>query len=360
MISQVALFSLVASMAAAQTLNIPTRAGEIITLPEPSTITGDVDFGNKEFDRGQPCDSDEDTGSDNAVFLLEDGASISNVIIGADSLEGVHCLGSCTLTNVWFRDVCEDAVSVLGTGDAMIIGGGAQEAKDKVIQHNGAGTVTIEDYTIVNAGKLYRSCGDCTDNSKKSPRNVIVKNVRAFGVTSDLIGINSNFGDTASITGSCGTTKSVCREYKGVDKGNGKSEKLDTNESCTGDQGKLETLPECGAEEVPPPEETATSEVATPTAPAPTSEVAPTEAVPTEAAPTSEAATASEVAITSQASTLITKTSAAKPTATATDEDTSSGSVKLYGQCGGNNYKGATKCAEGKCVKSNEWYSQCI
>jgi hypothetical protein len=135
MISQVALFSLVASMAAAQTLNIPTRVGDVIALPEPSVITGAVDFGNKEFDRGHSCDSDEDTGSENAVFVLEDGASISNVIIGADSLEGVHCLGACTLTNVWFRDVCEDAISILGTGDALIVGGGALNAIDKVVQH---------------------------------------------------------------------------------------------------------------------------------------------------------------------------------------------------------------------------------
>jgi hypothetical protein len=116
--SQAQLASLVAGIAAAQTLNIPTRVGEIVTLPEPSVITGNEDFGNREFDRGQPCDSDEDTGSDNAVFI---GASISNVIIGADALEGVHCTGSCTLTNVWFRDVCEDAVSVLGTGDALVM-----------------------------------------------------------------------------------------------------------------------------------------------------------------------------------------------------------------------------------------------
>ena len=97
MISKVALLSLVASMAAAQTLNIPTRSGSKIALPSPSVITGSVDFGNKEFDRGHPCDSDEDTGSDNAVFILNNGASISNVIIGADSLEGVHCLGTFVL-----------------------------------------------------------------------------------------------------------------------------------------------------------------------------------------------------------------------------------------------------------------------
>ncbi|CAN9328037.1 unnamed protein product [Alternaria alternata] len=317
-------------MAAAQTLNIPTRSGNIVSLPEPSTITGKVDFANKEFDRGQPCDSDEDTGSSNAVFILEDGASISNVIIGADSLEGVHCMGSCTLTNVWFRDVCEDAVSVLGTGDALIVGGGAQEAKDKVIQHNGRGTVTIKDYTIVNAGKLYRSCGDCTDNSKKSPRKVIVENVRAFGVTSDLIGINSNFGDTATISGSCGTTKAVCREYKGVDKGNGSSQKLDTNASCMGAQGKLEKLPTCGADVG-------------------------------SGAPTTTAKPTSTKKVTS---TLVTKTktSSAKATTTKdveTDEGSSSGSVQLYGQCGGQGYSGPTTCASGKCVKSNEWYSQC-
>ncbi|KAI4647349.1 uncharacterized protein J4E79_010207 [Alternaria viburni] len=245
MLSQVALLSLVASLAAAQTLNIPTRSGSIVSLPQPSTITGSVNFGNKEFDRGRPCNSDEDTGSDSAVFILQNGASISNVIIGANALEGVHCLGSCTLTNVWFRDVCEDAISILGSGNALIQGGGAAQASDKVIQHNGAGTVTIKNYTIVNAGKLYRSCGDCTDNSKKSPRKVIVENVRAFGLISDLIGINSNFGDTASISGSCGTTKKVCQEYKGVNKGNGSSSKVSSTSACTGAQGKLEKLPSC-------------------------------------------------------------------------------------------------------------------
>jgi cellobiose dehydrogenase (acceptor) len=38
----------------------------------------------------------------------------------------------------------------------------------------------------------------------------------------------------------------------------------------------------------------------------------------------------------------------------------SSGTVQLYGQCGGQGYTGATKCAQGTCVKSNDWYSQCI
>ena len=96
-----------AATVAGQTLNIPTRLGNIETLPEASTISGVNDYKNREFDRGVKCTNDNDTGSASAVFILKDGATLSNVIIGADALEGVHCLGSCTLRNVWFRDVCE-------------------------------------------------------------------------------------------------------------------------------------------------------------------------------------------------------------------------------------------------------------
>jgi len=111
MLYTTALLASVAALSAAQTLNIPTRSGSIISLSAPSTISGSLDYGNKEFDRGRDCNTDEDTGDANAVFILNDGASISNVIIGARQLEGIHCKGACTLKNVWFRDVCEGELS---------------------------------------------------------------------------------------------------------------------------------------------------------------------------------------------------------------------------------------------------------
>jgi hypothetical protein len=98
--------------ALAQTLQIPSRVGSITSLPSPSVITSSYDGGNREYDRGHKCDSDADTGSANAVFILNDGATLSNVIIGANSLEGVHCKGACTIRNVWFRDVCEGEFSI--------------------------------------------------------------------------------------------------------------------------------------------------------------------------------------------------------------------------------------------------------
>ncbi|KAL3425889.1 pectate lyase [Phlyctema vagabunda] len=238
-----AVSALFAALGSAQTLNIPTRSGSIVSLSAPSSISGVKDFGNKEFDRGRACNSDDDTGSASAVFILKNGATLSNVIIGANALEGVHCEGACTLKNVWFRDVCEDAITLKGTGTVLIQGGGAQNAKDKVVQHNGKGTVTIKDYTVVNVGKLFRSCGNCSKNG--GPRNVIVQNVRAKTVNADLVGINSNFGDVATISGSCGSgIKKVCQEFKGIVKnGSQESPKVSTTANCRGAQSKA--IPAC-------------------------------------------------------------------------------------------------------------------
>lgn len=90
-------------------------------------------------------------GEKDAVFVLEDGATLRNVVIGANQKEGVHCLGSCNLEFVWFEDVCEDAISIKGSGIANIIGGGAYKASDKIIQHNGCGHVNI-----INFCEYYR------------------------------------------------------------------------------------------------------------------------------------------------------------------------------------------------------------
>lgn len=103
------------------------------------------------------------------------------------------------------------------------------------MQHNGVGTVTIDGFTIVNSGKLYRSCGNCSNNKSKSPRKVVVKNVKAYNVPT-LVGINSNYGDVAEVSGTCGSSvKHVCQEFQGVDKKEKKeSPKLTSTASCKG------------------------------------------------------------------------------------------------------------------------------
>ena len=46
------------------------------------------------------CQQQTEGGDKDAVFILEDGATLSNVIIGPNNGEGIHCKGQCTLNNV--------------------------------------------------------------------------------------------------------------------------------------------------------------------------------------------------------------------------------------------------------------------
>jgi pectate lyase len=200
-------------------------------------------------------------GESDAVFVVERGATLRNVIIGKNQMEGVYCKGPCTLEFVCesnlsrkscktadllnmtyflgFEDVCEDAISVVShiffpetlckrnplticiqkedrAGDhTWIIGGGAFKAADKVVQHNGCGTVNIINFYAQDYGKLYRSCGNCSSQCK---RNVYIEGVTArkgSGKAGELAGINRNYGDTATLRNVCTDNKTPCVLYDG-------------------------------------------------------------------------------------------------------------------------------------------------
>ncbi|KAI1846362.1 hypothetical protein JX265_011956 [Neoarthrinium moseri] len=177
------------------------------------------DGGWAKYDRGSgACNDQAEGGDSDAVFLLKAGATLKNVIIGKNQAEGVHCDGPCTLEFVWFEDVCEDAISVKNdkAGDqTWIIGGGAYKAGDKVVQHNGCGTVNIINFYANDYGKLYRSCGNC---SKQCKRNVYVEGTTARN-GGEVVGINSNYGDTATLKNVCADTAHPCQMYTGNSNG---------------------------------------------------------------------------------------------------------------------------------------------
>ncbi|KAG9589914.1 pectate lyase, partial [Aureobasidium melanogenum] len=198
---------------ASSSFPIPDSKGSV-TYDEAKTISGTFDGGYKTYGRGVSCGGQAEGGNSDAVFLLEDGATLKNAIIGKDQSEGVHCLGACTIQNVWWDAVCEDALTFKGDGDGKVIGGGARGAEDKVIQHNGVGSISIDGFTVEDFGKLYRSCGNCKQNG--DARKVTINNVKATN-GKYLVGINSNYGDTATITNTCASSvKHICQEYKGT------------------------------------------------------------------------------------------------------------------------------------------------
>ncbi|MEV4213809.1 pectate lyase [Micromonospora sp. NPDC049662] len=158
--------------------------------------------------------------SQDPMFELAAGATLRNVIIGAPAGDGVHCEGDCTLVNVWWEDVGEDAATFRGGTTYTVDGGGARSASDKVFQHNGAGTVYIGNFRVENSGKLYRACGNCSTSYQ---RHVVIDNV-VVRDTDTIAGINTNWGDTArfsrvTIVGDPDRETSICVKYKGVPKG---------------------------------------------------------------------------------------------------------------------------------------------
>jgi hypothetical protein len=198
------------------------KATGTTTLTATKAVTGTFDGGNVEFIGGGDLgDGGQGEGQD-PLFELADGATLANVIIGAPAADGVHCKGSCTLRNVWWLDVGEDAATFKGTSASQtmtVAGGGAMHASDKVFQHNGPGTFVIKDFQASDIGKLYRSCGNC---SKQFARHVEVSNVTVTAPLKTLVGINPNLGDTATITNATiigGTAKNVCALFKGVTSG---------------------------------------------------------------------------------------------------------------------------------------------
>jgi hypothetical protein len=204
----------------AYTGGVPTATDSVSNSAVIEVAAGQTfDGGWKRYDRGSgACSGQSEGGDADAVFLLREGATLKNVIIGANQAEGVHCKGHCTLEFVWFEDVCEDAISIKGDSkgqESWIIGGGAYHADDKVVQHNGCGTVNIINFYVEDYGKLYRSCGNC---SSQCQRNVYIEGVIAKngGV---LAGINSNYGDTATIKDTCADTKTTCQMYTGCSNG---------------------------------------------------------------------------------------------------------------------------------------------
>ncbi|TMR08202.1 carbohydrate-binding protein [Nonomuraea turkmeniaca] len=198
----------------------PTPTGQVSVNGTIQVPASGLDGGMRRYccigDGGQEEDQDP-------MFSLASGATLSNVIIGAPAGDGVHCSGPCTLRNVWWEDVGEDAATFRGSGSPsfLVDGGGARAASDKVFQHNGPGTLTVQNFQANNFGTFYRSCGNC---SSQYQRNVVIRNVTLTRPGNTVAGINTNYGDTARFTGITivndpSRAMVICRKYRGNNTG---------------------------------------------------------------------------------------------------------------------------------------------
>jgi hypothetical protein len=208
-----------AAVAAVATAQFASAA-EIRTITETVQVTGTLDGAGDTFVGGGDLGGDGQSEGQDPLFRLADGATLANVTIGSPAADGVHCSGSCTLRNVNWLDVGEDAATFRGTNATVLIdGGSAAHAADKVFQDNrlAGGSVTIRDFTISDFGKLYRSCGNC---SGQAARTATISNLTATAPGDVLAGVNANLGDKVTIAGAVISDGiEVCNLFNGNDTG---------------------------------------------------------------------------------------------------------------------------------------------
>jgi hypothetical protein len=179
-----------------------------VTISGTRSVTGVYDGGGALHEGTLNDCSTGDQSSTDPILEVANGGTVMNVIMGNNVGDGIHCLGSCTIENVWFPYVCDDAISALGSGTVNISNSGFKNARDKTIQHNGTATVNINNVYVETAGKLYRSCGEgCSSGA----RTANISNVLAIGVD-QIAGASTS--DTVTLKNICAyRTAAVCTTY---------------------------------------------------------------------------------------------------------------------------------------------------
>ena len=190
-------------------------------VTETIEVTGVLDGAGQRFVGGGDLGDGGQADGQDPLFDLAAGATLKNVILGSPAADGVHCAGSCTLSNVTWEDVGEDAATFRGADATVVIdGGSATSADDKVFQDNrgAGGSVTIRNFAVADFGKLYRSCGNC---STQAARTATLQNITATAPGDTLAGVNVNLGDKVTLGGVTlvGGDISLCDLFEGNDTG---------------------------------------------------------------------------------------------------------------------------------------------
>lgn len=134
-----AIAILVGTAIAAPTATAFPKPASSTGLPAAKIIPAGTVFDGKmvRYSRSpDTCQDQTETDEAAAMFIAEDGATIKNVILSKAQAEGIHCRGACTLENVWWEDVCEDAATFKQPAGktSYVIGGGAKGTL--AISHN--------------------------------------------------------------------------------------------------------------------------------------------------------------------------------------------------------------------------------
>ncbi|GLE09506.1 hypothetical protein PINS_up021234 [Pythium insidiosum] len=172
----------------------------------------------KKFGRSNvACASGRDATSADAVFVVQPGGVLKNVIVGANSVVGVFCAEqNCALENVWFDGACQAAVVVeKGQGMTTVRGGGARHTPQRVVLQKAAGRVQVSNFYAEDTAEIVESCSTCGPVK----RQVSLSGLECIAPKSALVRVNKNYNDEADIDAvrvkAQPASFAICTHYEG-------------------------------------------------------------------------------------------------------------------------------------------------
>lgn len=140
-------------------------------------------------------DGSQDENQDPA-FRVENGATLKNVIIGYNGVDGIHVYNGGTLDNIHWTNVGEDAVTIKSSGNVYVRNFEGYNGSDKFFQINAPSNLYVDNCIVHNMGKFLRQSGGTYFQINVSVNNCQIANMGEGIFRTD------SYSSTAKITNS--------------------------------------------------------------------------------------------------------------------------------------------------------------
>ncbi len=139
-----------------------TPNGSVSVSSTIRVSSGTYDGGCKVFNATSALGDGSQNEGQKPVFIVENGATLKNVILGSNGADGIHFYGSGTIDNIKWTNVGEDAMTVKQSGTINIKNISAFAGSDKFFQVNAAATINMSNCVVDTMGKFLRQNGGTT------------------------------------------------------------------------------------------------------------------------------------------------------------------------------------------------------
>ena len=140
--------------------------------------SGTYDGNCKTFNpSGALGDGSQSEGQDPA-FRVENGATLKNVIIGNNGVDGIHFYNGGTIDNIRWTNVGEDAFTVKSEGNVTARNLEGYDGEDKFIQVNAVTNLSVSNCIVDNMGKFLRQNGGKTFTMSVTVDNCDISNMK--------------------------------------------------------------------------------------------------------------------------------------------------------------------------------------